>query len=200
METSKITIPMFPLKIVVLPGEEIKLHIFEDRYKQLLSDCESHESTFGIPVMMEDTMLNIGTEVKLERVIKRYEDGKADIVIKGMNLFSIIGFYQELPEKQYGGGQARLIDLEKYSTSNKLQDLFTNYLNKFNTEEAFPKDIQSMSIFDIGNYLFLSPIQKLKLINNKTIDSREEILIKQMHFLEIIMIQERNIKNNFYPN
>ena len=191
---------MFPLKIVVLPGEEVKLHIFEDRYKQLLSDCENYETTFGIPVVMEDTMLNIGTEVKLEHVTKRYEDGKADIIIKGIHLFSIIGFYQELPEKEYGGGQARLIDLEKYNSSNKLQNLFSDYLNKFNTEKKFPKNISSMNLFDVGNYLFLSPIQKLKLINNKTQEEREDILFKQMRFLEIIMMQERKIENNFYPN
>ena len=200
MQASKITLPMFPLKMVVLPGEEVMLHIFEDRYKQLLSDCENHESTFGIPVVMEDTMLNIGAEVRVERVSKRYKGGEADILIKGMNLFSIIGFFQELPEKQYGGGQARLMDLEKYKTSEKLQIIFTQYLNKFNTEAKFPKNVPAMNLFDIGNYLFLSPIQKLKLINNKTQEAREEVLFKQMRFLEIIMMQERRIENNFYPN
>jgi Lon protease-like protein len=200
MQASKMTIPMFPLKLVVLPGEEVKLHIFEDKYKQLLADCENHDATFGIPVMMEDTMLNIGAEVELTKVTERYEDGEADIVVKGIKLFSIIGFYRELPEKLYGGGQAKLIDLEKYEATDELKKEFKEFINQYQSDREYPTNIDSFTVFDMANHLFLNPIQKLKLINNKTVESREEVIRAQMRFLVIIMMQERNIENNFYPN
>jgi len=200
MQASKITIPMFPLKLVVLPGEEVKLHIFEDRYKQLLADCESHNTTFGIPVMMEDTMLNIGAEVELLKVTERYESGAADIIVKGTKLFSIIGFYQELPKKLYGGGQARIMELDKYEATEMLRIEFKEFINQYHADKEYSSNINSFTLFDMANHLFLNPIQKLKLINNKTIESREEVLRSQMRFLKIIMMQERNIENNFYPN
>ncbi|MBT8195331.1 MAG: hypothetical protein HKO56_08020 [Bacteroidia bacterium] len=200
MQASKITIPMFPLKLVVIPGEEVKLHIFEDRYKQLLSDVENHESTFGIPVMMEDTMLNLGAEVELIKVTDRYDGGEADIIVKGKKLFSIIGFYQELPEKLYGGGQAKIMDLEKFEASKEIKNEFIEFINQYHADKEYPSDIDSFNLFDMANHLFLNPIQKLKLINNKTIETREEIIRAQMRFLVIIMMQERKIENNFYPN
>lgn len=200
MQASKITIPMFPLKLVVLPGEELKLHIFEDRYKQLLTDCENHEATFGIPVMMEDTMLNLGAEVELIKVTERYEGGEADIIVKGIKLFSIIGFYQELPEKLYGGGQARIMDLEKYEATNELKKEFKEFINQYHADKEYPSNIDSFTLFDMANHLFLNPIQKLKLINNKSVETREDVIRAQIRFLVIIMMQERKIENNFYPN
>ncbi|MEO1628994.1 MAG: LON peptidase substrate-binding domain-containing protein, partial [Bacteroidota bacterium] len=46
--------PLFPLKLVVYPGEQLNLHIFEPRYKQLIRECEQNKVTFGIPAFIND--------------------------------------------------------------------------------------------------------------------------------------------------
>ena len=122
------------------------------------------------------------------------------VVIKGLNLFSIIGFYRELPEKLYGGGQVRFMNLDKYQASEQLKEEFELFYSKFLKESNNDLDINILDYFDIANQLFLNPIQKLKIINNKTTESREAVLLNQIRFLKIIMAQEQKIENQFYPN
>jgi Lon protease-like protein len=65
-------IPIFPLSIVVYPGEHLNLHIFEPRYKQLINECYSEERPFGIPTVIKNEVAEFGTLVKIERVVKVY--------------------------------------------------------------------------------------------------------------------------------
>lgn len=67
-------LPLFPLKLVAFPGEQLNLHIFEPRYKQLIKDIETSKGTFGIAVYL-DKLMPFGTEVELEEVSKVYDDG-----------------------------------------------------------------------------------------------------------------------------
>ena len=60
-------LPLFPLKLVAFPGEQLNLHIFEPRYKQLFRECEENQITFGIPAFIDNKIMDIGTELKLEK-------------------------------------------------------------------------------------------------------------------------------------
>ena len=97
-------IPLFPLSIVVFPGEELKLHIFEPRYKQLIHDCKRDDLKFGIPPYIEGKSLRIGTELQLKEIKKVYEDGKMDIIATGTGWFEIVEFYRILQGRLYPGG------------------------------------------------------------------------------------------------
>ena len=72
-------IPMFPLTIFPLPGEMVPLHIFEPRYRQLLQDAEERDISFGIYFNHTLNTEKLGSLVKLESVIKRYDGGESDI-------------------------------------------------------------------------------------------------------------------------
>jgi len=72
-------LPLFPLQSVFFPGETVPLHIFEDRYKQLISDCRAEAMTFGIPVYINDK-LEYGVEVQLVEVVTTYDSGEMDVV------------------------------------------------------------------------------------------------------------------------
>ena len=98
-------LPLFPLSIVVFPGEELKLHIFEPRYKQLIHDCKKDGLSFGIPPYIEGKSLYVGTELKLKEIKTVYEDGKMDIIATGIGWFEIAEFYRILRGKLYPGGK-----------------------------------------------------------------------------------------------
>lgn len=97
-------LPLFPLSMVVFPGEELKLHIFEPRYKQLIHDCMNENLTFGIPPYLDGYSLKYGTELKLMEIVKTYDDGKMDIKAKGIGWFEINEFYKIMFGKLYPGG------------------------------------------------------------------------------------------------
>lgn len=80
-------IPIFPLSIVVYPGEDLNLHIFEPRYKQLVSECIESKKPFGIPAVINNKMNELGTLVEIIDVSKTYENGELDIKTRGKKFF-----------------------------------------------------------------------------------------------------------------
>ena len=82
-------IPIFPLNAVLLPRMPLPLHIFEQRYKQMLADCEQHNRSFGVVPVLDQRMCAMGCAAEIERVVQRYADGRADILTFGTERFSI---------------------------------------------------------------------------------------------------------------
>ncbi len=83
-------IPIFPLGIVVYPGEELNLHIFEPRYKQLITECYSENKLFGIPSVIDNRMQDYGTLMRIKEISKLHENGEMDIKTEGDQVFRIL--------------------------------------------------------------------------------------------------------------
>ncbi|HEY5464454.1 MAG TPA: LON peptidase substrate-binding domain-containing protein [Hanamia sp.] len=96
-------IPIFPLSIVVYPHEGLNLHIFEPRYKQLINECFDQKKPFGIPVVINNKISEMGTLLDIIEITKVYETGEMDIKTKGAKVFRILEVIKEIPEKLYGG-------------------------------------------------------------------------------------------------
>ncbi len=88
-------IPLFPLQLVVFPRVHLPLHIFEDRYKQMVGDAIRDGSEFGIVLAKEDGILNSGCTVKVEKVLEMYPDGRMDILTRGQRRFEIVSLNEE---------------------------------------------------------------------------------------------------------
>ena len=102
-------LPLFPLNLVAFPSENLNLHIFEPRYRQLINECWSSGSTFGIPPFIKNRLLGYGTEMHITHIVKRYEDGRMDIKTKGVGVFRVIDFQNPAPQKLYAGGEVVLV-------------------------------------------------------------------------------------------
>ena len=96
-------IPIFPLSIVVYPGEDLNLHIFEPRYKQLVADCIATKKPFGIPAVIGNNMNDLGTLVEIIELSKTYDNGEMDIRTQGEKIFRILEAIKEVPDKLYSG-------------------------------------------------------------------------------------------------
>ncbi len=83
------SLPLFPLSLVLYPNEPLSLHIFEERYKELTAYCLEHEVPFGIVRVDDEEWADVGTTARIDRVVKRYEDGRSDIVVRGEERFRI---------------------------------------------------------------------------------------------------------------
>ena len=96
-------LPLFPLSLVVYPGERLKLHIFEPRYRVLISECIDYGTTFGIPAVVDKSVADIATEVRLLRVDKKYSGGELDITTLGMKRIRVLEFMREALRKALSG-------------------------------------------------------------------------------------------------
>lgn len=104
-------LPLFPLQSVFFPGETVPLHIFEERYKQLINDCRKEAITFGIPVFINNTISH-GTEVQLVEVVNTYANGEMDVVCVARQVFKVLSFEKQMQGKLYGGGDVEFLDME----------------------------------------------------------------------------------------
>ena len=104
-------LPLFPLQSIFFPGETVPLHIFEERYKQLINDCRKEAITFGIPVFINNTIA-YGTEVQLVEVVTTYENGEMDVVCVARQVFKILSFDDQMEGKLYAGGDIEFLDME----------------------------------------------------------------------------------------
>lgn len=98
-------IPAFPLSIIAFPGESIKLHIFESRYRQLFGELGERGNTFALVPYYDGREVTVGTEMELVKVIEKYEDGKLDIEVKALKPLVVHKLYTRYPNRLYPGAE-----------------------------------------------------------------------------------------------
>jgi Lon protease-like protein len=83
-------IGLFPLNLVLLPGERLPMHVFEDRYKELISACLAEGSEFGLILEDVQDLRSVGTYVGVPEVIDTFEDGRMNVVMEGRRRFRVV--------------------------------------------------------------------------------------------------------------
>jgi Lon protease-like protein len=89
--------PLFPLGLVLIPRELVPLHIFEERYKQMIGECLEQEREFGIVWLSDDGLKDIGCSARIERVLERFDDGRLNILVEGVKPFRLVRRIDDLP-------------------------------------------------------------------------------------------------------
>jgi Lon protease-like protein len=89
--------PLFPLGLVLIPRELVPLHIFEERYKQMIGECLEQGKEFGIVWLSDDGLKDIGCSARIDRVLERFDDGKLNILVEGTAPFRLLKRIDDLP-------------------------------------------------------------------------------------------------------
>ena len=82
-------IPLFPLDVVLFPGAPLPLHIFEERYREMVRDCVNREIAFGVVCASPEGLAVVGCTARIARILNEYPDGRKDILTEGMDRFEI---------------------------------------------------------------------------------------------------------------
>lgn len=197
MTSNQLTLPAFPLKTILLPGETTKLHVFEERYKELINDCLENHASFAIPFFEQDKMSGYGCEVKVKSVLKEYPDGRKDILVEGVRIFSILNYSEQLYPKLYG---AALIEFEETDlTINNaiLQDAVIHYFSDVQSKILDYESVGKLNIYNVAAALQLSPQEKLKLACSK---NKQSVLLNLIRFINHIVNAEQQLNNRFMFN
>ncbi len=174
-------LPLFPLKLVAFPGEQLNLHIFEERYKQLVSECIEENKRFGIPAYLNN-QIECGTEMSVERVGKTYSDGQLDIVTVAHRVFKVVEFYRVAPSKLYAGGDIIFLDNISDVDLAKQQQMVALTLELFDVlslSDNFALGDQ-ISAFDIGHKIGLSNQKKYELLQIERESDRQQFVIDHL--------------------
>lgn len=150
-------LPLFPLNVVLFPQSQLHLHIFEERYKTLISECITYDSVFGINLVHEHEVRTVGCTAFVRDVVKRYEDGRMDIVVEGRRRFTLLNFV-EAPHPYYSGRISWLEDLPE-ETDHPLMTRAVQLYNEF-VRVVFPGIVQQISEQDIRRTRSFFLVQK----------------------------------------
>ena len=112
-------LPLFPLAVVLLPGTRLPLHIFEERYKEMIGMAVSEASEFGVVLASGEGLLQVGCTAVVEDIVRQYPDGRMDIVALGQRRFSILSLDQE---KSYLRASVSFFDDEGSVTGAALRE------------------------------------------------------------------------------
>jgi hypothetical protein len=162
-------IPIFPLDVVVYPEEIIRLHIFEPRYKQLIRECLAEQKQFGIPVSIENKIMEHGTLIEVIEITKEHEDGSFDIKAKGLQVFRILEIVKSLPEKLYSGAIVNYPENDKMKVHPNLSKLIFTEVQRLytilNIENMLSEDMPEWTSYDIAHKLGLTREQEYELLS-----------------------------------
>lgn len=189
-------IPMFPLTLLPLPGELVPLHIFESRYKQLLTDLETTDISFGIFLNHDCNVKKIGALMKLESVIKRYPGGESDIVLRCIDLFYMEKLLRNYKKKPYPGGEIKSWKVDPRTMPGvKLYESFLVFQEKRKINRHFT----AFTLYQLACELNLDLFDRYKLVNLSA-DKKETFLQKQLAFQLQLIRHEENSRDVFHLN
>lgn len=190
----------FPLNVMVLPGEKMRLHIFEPRYKQLVNECLATDKTFGIPFVSSGKLMNVGSEIRVSKLIKKYANGEMDIETEGVRMFYLSDFQDPFIGKLYAGGNVDFIENPSLSDDTALINYFISFYASFYGKRLPNEAFENLRSFDLARLLSFNNQQKYELIESKSNRARHSFFMHQMRFLLLVKEQEKKLNNNFLLN
>ena len=161
--------PIFPLPLVALPTEAIPLHIFEERYKQMIGECLEQESAFGIIWLGEGGLAEIGCTARITEVLDRTEDGRLNILVEGQQPFRLERRIDDLP---YPAGDVELLDDDAEADEERLAEVRVSYAEV--VEKATDTAPDDAVLADMGSYAMAATIELEPAFKQQLLDSRSE--------------------------
>lgn len=194
-------IALFPLNIFLLPGDYTQLHIFEERYRQLLHGVREEGFAFGIPYTSRLNTRNYGCLVELEEVVKDYPGGEMDIIVRAVGIFKLEKFYYQKPGFLYPGGLVTILDLpQNAALSPQLQQEFSDYLRRAELEGDELLQKADLSLFEVANALQLNELERMEFLGLQDQQRMENFLRNYIRFLNLLLDQEKHVYQNIYLN
>ena len=180
-------IPIFPLGIVVFPGVDLNLHIFEPRNKQLIKECFEQKKTVGIPAVKGNKVQEYGTLVQITELSKLHDNGEMDIKTQGVQVFRILELIKEIPEKLYSGAIVNYPTTHEHGKPELMRKVMSgirdlHVLLKVNKD--FKKPDEKIRCYDIAHHVGLSLEQEYELLGLFDERQRQEYL--KRHLAKVI--------------
>ena len=177
-----VALPLFPLEIVLYPDEVLPLHVFEGKYKDLISDCLQQKAPFGIVLITDGKLKEIGCTAGISKVTESFEDGRKNVIIKGLEKFRITHVYHN--RTYLTADFETVIDQKEQSKKELIERLIAQHIKLLELAGRTPspshyQDRNRLSYF-IAHNAGLTLEQKQNVLENDAESSRIKFLINHL--------------------
>jgi Lon protease-like protein len=190
-------IPLFPLNLVAFPGEQLNLHIFEPRYRQMVKDCMDYDLSFGIVPVNNKKLADIGTEMDIIEIAHVYPDGKMDISTQGKSAFNLLSFQEKLDDKLYSGGEIELLtDIEDSNLLllSRVFEAIQQLYKAMNMSIDLPEPNLGFQIYSIAHKIALNNQQELELLAIRNESERLEYVLAHLENMIPLVSQMEELR------
>jgi Lon protease-like protein len=172
--------PLFPLRLVALPGELVPLHIFEERYKALVERCLSEPTEFGIVCSDDDGLRDTGCACEIAEVLERFDDGRINLVARGTRPFRIETEQADLP---YPAGAVEFLDDETEADPDAdllaaVHETYADLVRQATDRTPDATEIAEMSAYDMAGTVEFAIEAKQQMLEARSEVARLEQLLR----------------------
>jgi hypothetical protein len=197
-------IPVFPLGIVVYPGETVNLHIFEPRYKQLINECYAESKPFGIPTVIDNKLNEMGTLVRITEMVQVYDNGEMDIRTQGIRVFRILEMIKSIPDKLFSGAIVNYPENVEGPGKRELMQKVVNAIRELhrllNITKDFHKPDEELAAYDIAHHAGLSLEEEYELLGLLREEQRQEYLKRHLGKVLPVIAEMESLKERVKLN
>lgn len=196
-------VPIFPLGIVVYPGESLNLHIFEPRYKQLIAACYKEKKSFGIVAVLNERLQDYGTLVRITNVSAVQENGEMDIKTEGDKVFRILEVIKEIPDKLYSGAIVTYPTNYNSGSAEVMRRVIKSIkeLHRLlNVEKDFKKKEEELNSYEVAHHVGMSLQEEYELLNLMHERQRQEFLKRHLTKVIPLVAQMETLKEKIKLN
>lgn len=197
-------IPIFPLGIVVFPLETLHLHIFEPRYKQLVRECFENKKPFGIPVVLNNSLQEIGTLVTVTEITNEYENGEMDIKAEGREIFRSLEVIKKIPDKLYSGAIVNYPQNIQDGGDPRLMLFVLKGVKEvhklLNISKEFKKPDDEIRSYDIAHHAGLSVDEEYEFLGLFMELQRQEYLKRHLQKILPLLAEMEQLKEKVKQN
>jgi Lon protease-like protein len=186
---------LFPLKVVLLPTEQIPLHIFEPRYKELIGECIDDDAEFGLVLSDDEGLRKVGTRARVTDVLERFDDGRLNVVVEGGERFRLV----ELTSgRSFHTGQIEEIeddDLDaEPADAERALDLFRRVAELAEAETTEPEPSRRLS-YEIAARIELPIGLKQELLESQSEPERLRRLSQALDGIAELLTKQKELRD-----
>ncbi len=196
-------IPIFPLEIVVYPGESLNLHIFEPRYIQLIKECHEEKKPFGIPAVIEKQLKENGTLMTITELSKTHENGEMDIKTRGEKVFRMLELIKEVPDKLYSGAIVNYPDNDEQGNTELMRKVMIGIkeLHKLlDIFKDFKKAEEKLTTYEVAHHIGLTLEEEYELLGLMNELQRQEYLKRHLTKVLPLVAEMEGLKEKIKQN
>jgi Lon protease-like protein len=195
--------PLFPLGIVALPSEGVPLHIFEDRYRRMIEHCLEGEPgtldrAFGIVWLSDEELKTVGCACEVEQVLERLDDGRMNILARGVRPFRLLERQDDLP---YPAGLIEFLDEDETADASDAADaaaggaareLYRELVKQATDRDLDGPELQGMDAYRMAATVEFAADSKQELLELRSEGARMRLLAQMLRSaLERLELLER---------
>ena len=197
-------IPIFPLGIVIYPGEKVHLHIFEPKYKQLIKECQENKKPFGVPTVVNNRLQELGTLVEITDIVQTYDNGEMDIKTQGLRVFRILEVIKDVPDKLYSGAIVNYPENDEDAGNRELMQKVIFGVKELhrllNISKDFKKPEGQLKSYDVAHHAGLSLEEEYELLGLLKEIQRQEYIKRHLQKVLPMLMEMEKLKEKVKLN